>query len=194
MRGMMRFGLVGLGVALTTPVLAEESQKGMPQLDFGNPLLISQVVWGAIIFVVFYILASRWALPMMGGVLAHRAEVIRGDLETAQRAKTQADQAIAQLNEARRRASAQAASAIGEASAQAKRHAASVAAEVNGRLDAQLAEAEGRIAAAREAAMGALREVATETAETVVARLTGRAADRAAVDAAVGQALAARAA
>ena len=38
----------------------------MPQLDFANPLTTSQVVWGAIIFVVLYILLSRIALPKVG--------------------------------------------------------------------------------------------------------------------------------
>ena len=30
--------------------------EGMPQLDFANPLTTSQVVWGALIFIVLYIL------------------------------------------------------------------------------------------------------------------------------------------
>ena len=39
----------------------------MPQLDFTTPLTTSQVVWGAIIFVVLYILLSPDALAA-GGV------------------------------------------------------------------------------------------------------------------------------
>ncbi len=38
---------------------AEAETKGMPQLDFANPLTISHVVWLAIIFVSFYLLLSR---------------------------------------------------------------------------------------------------------------------------------------
>ena len=38
----------------------------MPQLDFANPLTTSQVVWGAIIFVVLYVLLSRIGLPKVG--------------------------------------------------------------------------------------------------------------------------------
>ena len=48
-----------LGVLLPTAAMAD----GLPQLDFTTPLTISQIVWGAIIFIVLYILASRFALP-----------------------------------------------------------------------------------------------------------------------------------
>ena len=48
----------------------------MPQLDFHNPLLASQIVWGAAIFVVFYLLVSRWGLPKVDAVLEQRAAMI----------------------------------------------------------------------------------------------------------------------
>ena len=79
-----------------------------------------------------------------------------------------------------------------DAEAKAKAAATAQAATLNARLDAQLAEAEQRIAAARAAAMGALRQVAGETAAVVVTRLTGVQASQPSVDAAVGAALAAR--
>jgi hypothetical protein len=63
---------------------------------------------------------------------------------------------------------------------------------VNARLDAQLADSETRIAAARDGARAALREAAVETAESLVARLTGQAVVAGRVRDAVGVALAAR--
>ena len=59
----------------------------MPQLDFANPLTTSQVVWGAIIFAVLYVLLSRIGLPKVGEVLEERARHIAADLETAQASK-----------------------------------------------------------------------------------------------------------
>ena len=56
----------------------------MPQLDFANPLTTSQVVWGAIIFAVLYVLLSRIGLPKVGAVIEERARHIASDLETAQ--------------------------------------------------------------------------------------------------------------
>ncbi len=35
--------------------------QGMPQLDFANPLTLTQVGWGAVIFIVLYVLLSRFA-------------------------------------------------------------------------------------------------------------------------------------
>ena len=37
--------------------------EGMPQLDFTTPLTLSQVWWGAGIFIVLYIVLSRVGLP-----------------------------------------------------------------------------------------------------------------------------------
>ena len=164
----------------------------MPQLDFSNVLTISQVVWMALIFAALYLLLSQWALPQVASVLDERAGRINADLDTARLAKAEADAAISELQAATRRASTEAQSAIASSMSAAKAEAAEQARVANERLDAQLHEAEQRIGVARQAAMGALREVAADTAATVIARLTGREADMALVGNAVGQALAAR--
>lgn len=175
-------------LALPTAALAE----GMPQLDFKNPLMTSQVIWLVIIFGFLYVLLARWALPQVAGVLEARATSIAADLNLARDAKAKSDAAVAAMNEATRKAHAAAQAEIATAVERSKERTAAQAAELNARLEAQLAAAEQRVAAARAAAMGALRQVATETADVVVTRLTGRAPGRAAMDQAVGAALAAR--
>lgn len=171
----------------------EAAPKGMPQLDFGNPLLLSQVVWGAVIFIGFYMLCARWVLPRMGAVIDARQASITGDLEVARTAKVQADAAVAELMAARRSVQAKAQAQVDAATQEAKARASAAAAESNARLDAQLAQAEARIAEGRAQAMGALREVATGTASLVVARLTGSEPDQASVQAATDDVLAERA-
>ena len=182
--------------ALPARAWAQEvaEKKGMPQFDFSNPLLISQIVWGAVIFALFYALAARWALPKMTAVVERRQDLIAADLETARRAKGEADAAVRELTEARRSSHAEAQRAIDDATAEAKAQAAAATAGMNARLDTQLEEAEGRIATARTAAMGALREVATETTQLVVTRLVSRPADPGRVQSAVDAVLAERAA
>ena len=185
--------LTAAGLSFATSVaLAAEAKEGMPQLDFKNVLLKSQVVWLVIIFALLYVLLSRWALPKIGTVLEKRASTIEGDLNAARGAKASADAAVAELTAKTREAHAGAQAEIANAVDAAKAAAASQTAVLTARLDAQLAEAEGRINAARNAAMGALRQVAAETAGVVVTRLTGVAANTAAVDAAIGSALTAR--
>jgi len=163
----------------------------MPQLDFGNPLLTAQVVWLLIIFGLLYHVLKHFALPRVTSVLEERDARISGDLEAAQAAKAEADAAMAAHREATAKARAEAHAAIAGAMQQAQAEAAKRAEVLNARLAKQIDEAETRIAASRDAAMGALRQVSTETAQSLVAKLVGR-ADNAAVDAAVDRALAAR--
>jgi F-type H+-transporting ATPase subunit b len=171
---------------------AAQAEGGMPQLDFANPLTLGQVWWGAVIFIVLYVLLSRLALPRVGEVLEERARHIAADLETAQAAKGRSDAAAKEVAEATARARAEAQAAINTALDAAKQEAAGRIAALNQRLEKQLQDAEAQINAARAAAMRALREVATETAGTVIARLTGAPPDQARLDGAIGAALADR--
>jgi F-type H+-transporting ATPase subunit b len=179
-----------LTALLLLPAVAHA--EGMPQLEFNNPLTTSQVAWGAVIFIVLYVLARYSALPTVGSVLEERAQHIARDLETAQGAKAKADSAVAEMTEATAKARAEAQAAINAALDQAKAAAAQQAAALNARLEKQLSDAETQIAAARSAAMGALRQVATDTAATVITRLTGAPPNADRLNGAIGQAMAAR--
>ncbi len=191
MSALRRAALAVLAVAvLAAPGAARAA--GMPQLDFTTPLTISQVYWGAAIFVVLYLLLSRVGLPKVGAVIEQRAVHIAADLDAARVQKTQADAAVAELTATMQRSRAEAQGEVNRAVDQAKAAAAEQATALNARLEAQLRAAEGQINAARAAALGALHQVATDTANTVIARLTGAAADARRVDAAVAAALAAR--
>ncbi len=165
----------------------------MPQLDFSNPLTIAQVVWMAIIFGLLYYILARYMLPQVAEVVDGRAHRIAADLDSARAAKAESDAAIAEITAAGQRANAEAQAAISSAIAKAKAEALEQSRAADERLSGQLAEAERRIAEARRSAMGALREVARDTASAVVTRLTGHAPDPAAVENAVGAAMATQA-
>lgn len=175
---------------LLLPVAAQAA--GMPQLDIANPLTTSQVVWGAIIFALLYVVLSRSALPQVEQVLGERAAHIAADLDAARAAKTEADGAVAELTQATREAHAEAQAQIAQSLESAKAAAAVGAAELNARLDTQIAASEARIDAARKAALAALGQVATDTAHAVVDRLTAGAVPAKVVDRAVQAAVAAR--
>jgi F-type H+-transporting ATPase subunit b len=190
-------GLVALsGAALAAaPAAGGEPVVGMPQLAFGHPeqgrLLIANLVWLLLIFGLLYYVMARYALPQVEGVLEERRRRIEGDLGVAQAAKQRADAALSEHQAATARARAESQAAIAAATGQAQTEAAAKAEALNARLNAQITEAERRIAAARDAAMGALRQVATETTDALVSRLIGT-ADRAAVERAVERELASR--
>ncbi len=164
----------------------------MPQLDFRDELLLPQVIWGAVIFAGFYVLVSRWGLPKVGAVLDMRSAKIAADLDQARASKVAADRAASEQAEARHRAAAQSEAALAQATQHAKEQAAARAAEQEARLDAQIADSEAQIAGARVSALGAVRQVASETASALVARVTSGHADQHRVDEAVGQVLAER--
>jgi F-type H+-transporting ATPase subunit b len=189
---MKRAKLATAALALLVVASSAAQADTMPQLDFANKLLTAQVIWGAIIFFVFYLMVSRWGLPQVASILEMRAQTIARDLDQARDARRDADRAVAELTEARKKAYAQSQAAIAEASQKAKKAAAEQAAAQEARLDAQLAESEAQIGAARAAAMGALREVATDTAIAVVSRLIGREPNAYRVQEAVGRVLADR--
>jgi len=181
--------LLGAGLPML-PVAA--MAKGMPQLDFSTPLTVSQVVWGGIIFVVLYIALSKTGLPMVASVLEERATKISRDLDEARASKASADAGMAEADQATAKARAESQAAINAALDDAKKAAATQAETLNVRLEKQLQDAEAQIAEARASAMSALRQVATETAATVVTRLTGLTPDASRLDGAIGAALAAR--
>jgi F-type H+-transporting ATPase subunit b len=166
--------------------------EGMPQLDFANPLTTSQVIWGAIIFAVLYVLLSRIGLPKVGAVIEERARHIASDLEAAQSSKASADEAARHVAEATARARSEAQASINAALDAAKQEAAGRIAALNERLERQLKDAESQIDAARASALRALREVATDTAATVIGRLTGAPPDQGRLDNAIGAVMAAR--
>ena len=193
MRAPIRFGSA-LAAGLTLASAAHAAEKGMPQLDFANPLTIAQVVWLAIIFAVLYLLLSRWGLPQVQHVLEMRAARIEGDLDAARSAKSNADAAVAELTAATRQAQSEAQSEVTGAVDAANAMAATEAVTANARLEALLAAAETRIDAARAASVGALHDVAVTTTADVVTRLTGITPDAGTIEHAVSRALTARAA
>ena len=146
---------------------------GMPQLNFHDPLLIGQVVWGAVIFGGFYIALSRFALPRVERVLTNRRTRIQNDLDVARKAKAEADRASAELLSARHEAAEQARAHVERIQSEARTNAEAYAAETAKRLEAEIASAETRITQSREQALSSLSEIATSTTQDLVSRLIG---------------------
>lgn len=168
----------------TTAVTAHGGEGGgLPQFRF--EFWGGQIVWLLLIFAILYILLSRVFTPRLRRVLDERAQTISDAVEQARRVQTEAlEQArIAEAEVAEARATSQ------RVAAEARAKAAAEAAERQGAEDArvaeQVAEAEARIAKARDAAMGNVGAIASETAAAIIEKLTGRAAGKGEVEAAI---------
>lgn len=162
-----------LALPLMAMVAPGARAEGMPQLDFGNPYVIGQVVWGAGIFLILYLLLSRSALPKVEKVLSLRRQTIENDLEIAHKAKSSADDAVAELRQARKDAMAEAQANVDKVVEEARAAAEKQAQEMNTRLGAEIREAEARVALARETALGSLRQISTDTAEALIHQISG---------------------
>jgi F-type H+-transporting ATPase subunit b len=158
---------------------------GLPQFQFQH--WGGQIGYLLILFVALYILMSKVFAPRMRHVFDERARVISEALTSARavqdEAAAQAEQAKHALAEAR--AGAQKTAADAKAKAEAEAKASHDAQEAQ--LSAKLAAAEASIRTARDAAMGSVSTVATETAHAIVEKLTGAPATGEQVSAALAQ-------
>ncbi|WP_299751612.1 F0F1 ATP synthase subunit B' [uncultured Boseongicola sp.] len=161
---------------------AAESAPGMPQLDFST--FPNQIFWLVVTLVVIYMVLSRVALPRIASVLAERQGTITNDIGAAEELKQKAAEAEAAYDKA-----------LADARSEAGRIGAETKAEVQVEIDAAIAKADAEIAARasegearideiRVGATAAVREVAIDAAEAVVAAM-GVNVDSAAIAAAV---------
>lgn len=169
-------GLVAAGVALLAASgSAAAKPAGMPQLDFHS--FAPQLVWLAIAFVALYLIMSRMAVPAISDTLARRQAKIQGDLDAAEKANEETralvaayQKSLADSREAARGVTRQQGEAdAGVASAQLG--------QLHERLNAQIADAEKRIAKQRDDVMAGLEQMANEIAQGAYAKLAGQPAD-----------------
>jgi F-type H+-transporting ATPase subunit b len=177
-------GALSTGTEATPP---SEHGGGFP--PFQKETFGSQLLWLAIFFIALYVIASRLALPRVGGIIADRRKRISNDLAEAARMKDAADAAIANyekaLADARARAQAMAAQTRDKLNAEAEERRKALEAS----LHAKLTTAEQSIAETRTAAMANVQAIAQEAAIAIVTQLTGKAPSEAAAAAAVKAAI-----
>jgi len=156
---------------------------GLPQFRF--EYWGGQIVWLLLVFAVLYVLLAKVFVPRLRGIQDTRAKTIADAVEQARRVQAEADAqaaaAKAEIDDARAQARQVAAEA--KAKAQAEMNASQAAEDE--RLKVELEQAESRIRAMRDQAMANVGQIAAETAEAIVAKLTGAAPSRAEVDAAL---------
>ena len=145
----------------------------------------SQLFWLVVLFGILYLLMSRVALPRVGAILENRAARIEADLAAARAA--QAEAAMAQKAHEKTVADARAAAQV---TAQEAHRAVAAEADTQRKtletaLAAKMSAADAQITAGKTAAMTNVRAIAAEAATAIVQQFTGRAPNRAAIEAAL---------
>ncbi len=149
----------------------------MPQFDSSS--FASQIFWLVITFGALYFAMVRSVLPKIAEVVEARQSRIDDDLERATNLEQEAREALAayekSLEAAKAEALAQVRQAADDMAAEAARHHEELAVK----LAADVKSAESRIAEAKQAALGNIRQVAGDTARAAVQRLIGTEVDEA---------------
>lgn len=159
----------------------------MPQFDPST--FPSQIFWLIVSFLILYWVIARFAIPRIGDILEQRARVVQDDLDRAESLKTEAEQAMADYEAAMAGAHEQARALMFKVQEEAKAAAEERNKEIGAELTAQIAEAEQRIAAARDEAMTGLASIAAEAAQEAAARIAGLDVAKDMADSAVSSAM-----
>ncbi|MCX8502283.1 MAG: hypothetical protein ORO03_11460 [Alphaproteobacteria bacterium] len=149
----------------------EVAEAKMPQLAFETfPM---QIFWLAVVFSIFYLILSRYALPRLGKVIGKRSQSIDQDIDAAKKLHTESEQIIAELDVR----IAQTQTAINEKLAkehnELRAKSASQEALEMAELSGKLHESEKFILRGKERAFDELRRQTPEIVVAAVQRLMG---------------------
>jgi F-type H+-transporting ATPase subunit b len=161
----------------------------MPQISQLSQTYASQIFWILLIFGFVFFVIGRGMVPKVMANVETRDRQIANDLAAAESARKAADaeEESWRLHYNQQRAEAQA--IIAKAKTDAARATEGRLREANAKLDVRIAEADQRIAAAREGALGEIETVASQAASDIVSRLAGVSVSADAARAAVKEAL-----
>ena len=127
-----------------------------------------------VVFIIFFVLASKFVWPHIVGGLEQREQKLRDDLEAAEEARQQAKEALAQYEEELKKARAEA----GEMIAKARQDAKAAAEELRSNNARELAElktcAAADIESAKKAAIGELHTEASALAVAIAGKILQR--------------------
>jgi F-type H+-transporting ATPase subunit b len=149
-----------------------EASRGLPQFD--QTWWPGEMVWLLIIFAVVLALMAKVFVPRLGGTIDEREDRIAGDIAQARKLKEQAEAQSAQAEAEMAQARARAQKLASEAKARVQAEAAASQAAEEAKLGETIAKAEAAIRASRDEAMGHVREIAADTAQAIVQKLTGQ--------------------
>jgi F-type H+-transporting ATPase subunit b len=169
-----------------TEAAGHGGQGGLPQFRFEH--WGGQIVWLLIVFAILYTLLAKVFVPRLRRVQDARAQTIADAVEQARRVQAEADAQAAAVKAEIADARGQARRLAADARAKAQAEMAARQAAEDERLAGELDKAEQRIRSLRDQAMANVGGIAADTAEALIAKLTGAPASRAEVEAALASA------
>jgi len=169
-------------------VLAQAAPPAAESATSKNPIVpeLNELVYSLIAFVVLIILFKKFAFKPIQQGLEARTERIRGDLDKAESAKTEAEGVLAEYKKQLADAKVEADKIVDEARKQAEKVKDDAVGKANDEVAEIKAKASADIEAARASAMASLQssvaEIAIELAEKVVEKNLDRETNRRLID------------
>ncbi len=145
----------------------------MPQISQLAETYGSQIFWLLITFGLVYFVIGRMMATKVVANVEQRDKNVADDLAGAEAARAAADRAEEEWRAQENAAREQARARLAEARVSGAKASEARLAAANAALDAKGAEADARIATARDAAMSEIDSVAAEAARDIVARIAG---------------------
>ncbi|MDE3060621.1 MAG: F0F1 ATP synthase subunit B' [Pseudomonadota bacterium] len=145
----------------------------MPQLD--PTWFASQIFWLAVTFAALYFLMSRLVLPPLEEVVGRRQQTISGDLDRAQRLKSEAERARLEYERLLAETRAKAQKLLDDAMQAHKQSAETQARAMEQQIEHKLKEASQKISAKKQELIAILTPTAVDLTAMIVEKLTNRA-------------------
>lgn len=161
-----------------------------PQLEFSY--WPSQIFWTVVALVTLYLLLNRVALPRLAATLEERQDTIANDLDQAAEFDRQAKEAEEAYEKALREARGEAQAIAERTRAEIAKQTEAALAVADEQIAAKTAESATRIAAIEAEAGARAKEVATETAQALLAKFSPTPVETAALEQALDTHLAGR--
>lgn len=144
---------------------------GLPQLNVGT--YPSQIFWLVLSFAILYTAFSKKVLPGIGSVVESRDAMIKGNLAAAESLRAQAEDVRVSYEKNLEAARANAIKAIQDVELAAKQKATDQAETFRKKTDESIKDAETRVGAQKDKALGDMKQVAAEVASIAAEKITG---------------------
>ncbi len=144
---------------------------GLPQFDPTS--FSSQVFWLLIAFAFLYVFFSRRTLPAISSVIENRREQVKGDRDTAERLKNEAEAVLMAYEKGLETARAESARLSTEAVEASKKAAETAMGALQQKAETQMAALEVRLNEGRSQIMDEMNIIAAEIAAEAAEKIVG---------------------
>lgn len=157
--------------ALPSWAAEEKSSGGLPQLDPSH--FPSQIFWLIVIFSALYFIFSKKTLPDISSTLENRKNLIKSDLELAEKFTAEAEETQRAYEAELQKAREEAAKIILSTDSEVKQNTNTQLEAFQRRSEIEIKRSEERIENAKLQALNSMGDVAAEVASQAVTKIIG---------------------